>query len=164
MPGQRFGRLPDLLLRRPAERPPHPGPPAAAKPDPRPDPAALAPLADPAVGWEAGDRVLLVGDLLSAPGQPGLALRIHEALAAARPDLGLVVHSLMNHGYTTAQWRDAAGQRQAGELEHQRPPEEAALHRALQLLQALIQAGTLQYLAAKLQGAHQGHTGSVQHG
>src|SRR5690606_2354777 len=44
------------------------------------DPAVLAPVAASEVPWEPGDRLLIVGDLLIAPGQPELALRLHQAL------------------------------------------------------------------------------------
>ncbi|MBA3686849.1 MAG: chitobiase/beta-hexosaminidase C-terminal domain-containing protein, partial [Planctomycetes bacterium] len=72
------------------------------------DPAVLAPLIAAGVPWEAGDRILIIGDLLAAPGQPELALRIHEALATAFPDKGIVVFSLQNHGLTLARVAAAA--------------------------------------------------------
>lgn len=78
-------------------------PPAAAQGDP----AVLAPLIADSVAWAAGDRILLVGDLLASPNQAELALRLHDALTAGRPGKDLVVRSLQNHGVTLDQWRTA---------------------------------------------------------
>lgn len=73
----------------------------------QPDPKAAAAVAAPDVAWEAGDRIIVVGDLLAMPSQPGFAPRLHDQLAAARKDLDLVVRQLANHGIPAARWRDA---------------------------------------------------------
>jgi hypothetical protein len=72
------------------------------------DPTVLNPLTASSVPWEAGDRLLLVGDLLAAPNQPELAVRLNDALTAARPNLELQVRAVQGHGSTTEQWRVAA--------------------------------------------------------
>lgn len=113
MPGQRFQAMPDQLLYRPAKRPLAKDAKAAAKPDP----AAFAPMTGSSA-WEARDRILLIGDLLDAPGQTELAVRIDQAFTAAMPDKHIVVHSLMNRAYGIEQWRDAAKTELA-----KRPPE-----------------------------------------
>lgn len=73
------------------------------------DPAALAAMTAPPVPWEAGDRLALVGDLLSTPNQPELAIRMQEALTAARPGLDLTVRGVQNHGLPLRTWQEALG-------------------------------------------------------
>lgn len=73
----------------------------------QPDPKAAAAIAAPEVAWLAGDRIIYCGDLMAYTGQPGIAVRFHDQLAAARKDLDLVVRQLANHGLGIARWRDA---------------------------------------------------------
>lgn len=73
----------------------------------QPDPKAAAAIGAPEVAWEAGDRMVYVGDLLAAPSQPGFAPRFQDQLAATRKELDLVVRQLANHGVPTARWREA---------------------------------------------------------
>ena len=54
-----------------------------------------------------GDRIIYCGDLLAAPGQPGIAVRFHDQLTATRKDLDLVVRQLANHGLGVARWQQA---------------------------------------------------------
>ncbi len=68
------------------------------------DPAAVAPVTASGVPWVVGDSILVVGDLLVAPGQPEIATRLQTALAAS----GVTVRSLQNHGYSIDQWHAAA--------------------------------------------------------
>jgi hypothetical protein len=78
----------------------------------QPDPLAAAAIGQPDVAWEAGDRIVYVGDLLAAAKQPGIAPRFQEQLTTARRDLDLIVRQLANHGLPAARWREAL----AGEL------------------------------------------------
>ncbi|MBN8526740.1 MAG: chitobiase/beta-hexosaminidase C-terminal domain-containing protein [Planctomycetes bacterium] len=73
----------------------------------QPDPKAAAAVAAADVAWEAGDRIIIVGDLLAPPNQPGFAPRLHDQLLASRKDLDLVVRQLANHAIPAARWRDA---------------------------------------------------------
>lgn len=73
----------------------------------QPDPKAAAALGAAEVAWEQSDRIIYVGELLSAPNQVGIAPRFHDQLAATRKDLDLVVRQLANHGLPAARWRDA---------------------------------------------------------
>ena len=102
-----FRALPLLLLAAllaaeepvaPPVMPPMPG---------QPDPKAAAAIAAPEVAWLAGDRIIYCGDLMAYTGQPGIAVRFHDQLAATRKDLDLVVRQLSNHGLGIARWRDA---------------------------------------------------------
>ena len=72
------------------------------------DPTVFNPMVAASVPWESGDRLLLVGDLLAASGQPELAVRLNDALSAARPGMDLQIRSVQGHGATTEQWRVAA--------------------------------------------------------
>ena len=74
------------------------------------DPKAAAPIAAPEVAWLAGDRIIYCGDLMAYPGQPGIAVRFHDQLVAARKDLDLVVRQLANHGLGIERWREALKQ------------------------------------------------------
>ena len=71
---------------------------------PQPNAAAVTPLTATGVPWVAGDHVLIVGDLLTAPGQPEIAVRLLPALTP----LGVTVRSLQNHSIPIDQWRAAA--------------------------------------------------------
>lgn len=81
-----------------AAMPPMPG---------QPDPKAAAAIIAPDVAWIAGDRIIVVGDLLAMPNQPGFAPRLHDQLTAARKELDIVVRQLANHAIPAARWRDA---------------------------------------------------------
>jgi hypothetical protein len=83
-------------------------PPAVPPATVRSDPAVWTVAVAPQVPWERHDRILIIGDLLISPGQPELALRLHEALAAARPEANLIVRGLQNHGIPLERWRQAA--------------------------------------------------------
>jgi lysophospholipase L1-like esterase len=83
-------------------------PPAVPTSAAKPDTAAWSAATAAQVPWVQHDRVLIVGDLLTPPGQPELALRLHEALAAARPEAQIVVRGLQNHGISIDRWRQAA--------------------------------------------------------
>lgn len=71
---------------------------------PQANPAAVTPLTAPGVPWVAGDHVLIVGDLLVAPGQPEIAVRMLTVLTP----IGVTVRSLQNHGIPVDLWRAAA--------------------------------------------------------
>lgn len=75
---------------------------------PQVDPKVLAPLTAEDVPWAHGDRILIVGDQLAAPGQPELAVRVQEALTAGRPGLEIRVRSLQNTGLGSDEWKLAA--------------------------------------------------------
>ena len=70
----------------------------------QPNAAAVAPLTASGVPWVAGDHVLIIGDLLTAPGQPEIATRLLSALTP----LGVTVRSMQNHAIPVDQWRAAA--------------------------------------------------------
>ena len=70
----------------------------------QPNAAAVAPLTASGVPWVARDHVLIVGDLLTAPGQPEIATRLLSALTP----LGVTVRSMQNHAIPVDQWRAAA--------------------------------------------------------
>lgn len=74
---------------------------------PQANPAVLAPAIAPSVGWRAGDRIILVGDLLISSNQPELALRLQEALTASRPGLDLIVRGVQGHGVVIRSWQEA---------------------------------------------------------
>jgi hypothetical protein len=73
----------------------------------QPDPKAAVAISAADVAWEQGDRIVYVGDLLTAPNQVGFAPRFHDQLASTRKDLDLVVRQLANHGLPASRWRDA---------------------------------------------------------